>query len=183
MATPDALFAALHAMGAGEFAHLNGPLADHLHGTAALLREWGNREALCAAGLYHAVYGTDGYTPALTDLAGRARIAALIGDEAEALAYLYGACARSRYYPRIGSAAQSLFADRYTDTEYVISDSLVHDLCELILANELEIAQGNAAFRAQHGAALAGLFERMAGVVSAGGFAAYRRILSDTSRR
>jgi hypothetical protein len=55
----DAAFARLQALGAGEFAHLNGPRSEHLRNTESLLRRWGSRDALCAAGLYHAVYGTD----------------------------------------------------------------------------------------------------------------------------
>ncbi|WP_414707495.1 DUF6817 domain-containing protein, partial [Rhodoferax sp. UBA5149] len=40
-----------------------------------MLRSWGACESLCVAGLYHAVYGTDRYKPALNSLAGRQGIA------------------------------------------------------------------------------------------------------------
>jgi len=177
MKTTDELFAKLHELGAGEFEHLNGSLETHLRGTEALLRSWGASESLCAAGLYHAVYGTDGYNPALASLAGRDRIAELIGREAEELAYLYGACNRKVFYPRIGTEAQLLFTDRFTCTEYAIESWQLESMCELILANELEIASNSAEFRAKYGAALSGLFERMAALVSQAGFQAYRSIL------
>ncbi|MGZ3237250.1 MAG: DUF6817 domain-containing protein [Burkholderiaceae bacterium] len=173
----DHLFAELQALGAGEFEHLNGSLAAHLRGTESLLREWGAREAVCIAGLYHAVYGTDGFNPSLVGIDMRQRIASLLGPEAEELAYLYGACNRRTYYPRIGTESQLVFADRFTNTEYDISNEQLRDLCELILANELEIAQGSAEFRAKHGALLSKLFERMEGIVSEVGFKTFRKVL------
>lgn len=177
MSQSNHLFAELQALGAGEFEHLNGSLSSHLHGTEALLREWNARDAVCNAGLYHAVYGTDGYNPALVGVSMRERIASLLGKEAEELAYLYGACNRRVYYPRIGTESQLMFADRFANTEYPISHQQLSDLCELILANELEIAQGSAEFRAQHGAALSRLFMRMEGLVSTAGFQTFRKVL------
>jgi hypothetical protein len=177
MKTTDELFAQLQALGAGEFEHLNGSLSAHLRGTEALLRSWGASEPLCRAGLYHAIYGTDGYNPALMSMAGRSGIADLIGKEAEELAYLYGACDRKAFYPRIGTEAQLLFADRFKSSEYAIEAGQLAGMCELILANELEIASGSAEFRAQYRAALSGLFERMPSLVSRAGFQAYRNIL------
>ncbi|MGC4059730.1 MAG: hypothetical protein QM749_02235 [Aquabacterium sp.] len=178
----EPLFAQLQALGAGEFQHLNGSLATHLHGTEALLRQWGARPALCRAGLYHAVYGTDGYQPALLDVAHRQHIQSLLGEEAEGLAYLYGAADRGRFYPRIGTPAQCLFSDRFTHTDHEISPGQLADLCELVMANELEIAAASDAFRAQYGAALSGLFERMQGLVSDAAFGSYRAILQPMER-
>jgi len=165
------------ALGVGELAHLNGSLETHLRGTESLLRSWGACESLCVAGLYHAVYGTDRYKPALNSLAGRQGIAELIGTEAEELAYLYGACNREVFYPRIGTDAQLVFADRFNNAEYDLQPRQLAQMCELILANELEIASNSAEFRAQHGAELSRLFERMSGLVSEVGFQAYRRML------
>ncbi|MGZ5819260.1 MAG: DUF6817 domain-containing protein [Burkholderiaceae bacterium] len=177
MSQSEHLFAELQTLGAGEFEHFNGSLAAHLHGTESLLREWGARETVCIAGLYHAVYGTDGFTPSLAGIDMRQRITTLLGDEAEKLAYLYGACNRRAYYPRIGSESQLQFADRFTNTEYDISNEQLRDLCELILANEMEIAQGSAEFRAKHGANLAKLFGRMKGLVSEMGFRTFQKVL------
>ena len=167
----------LLALGAGEFAHVNGSLAAHLHGTEALLRRWGAREVLCLAALYHAVYGTDGITGSLASLGARRRIAELIGGEAEGIVYLYGACARDQFHPRIGSPDEVRFADRYTGTEYPIDEARLRDFCELSVANELELAFGNGAFRAKHRASLRQLFDRMAPHLSEPARTAYRRRL------
>jgi hypothetical protein len=177
MNSVDQLFSKLQALGAGEFAHLNGSLSMHLRGTEALLREWGAADVVCVAGLYHAVYGTAGYNSALTSLAGRKNIAELIGVEAESLAYLFGACNRRVFYPRIGTDSQLMFADRFTNAEYEIGFLQLTQLCEITLANELEIASNSPQFKALHGPYFSHLFERMSGLVSKAGFRAFRTIL------
>ncbi len=179
MSAPEMLFAKLQTMGAGKFAHLNGSLASHLKETESLLRSWGASEFVCVAGLYHAAYGTDGYNPSLAGLNSRPRIANLVGVEAEELAYLYGACNRAVFYPRIGSESQLLFADRFQSSEYAISLDQLKNLCELILANELEIASKNAEFKATYGPRLSLLFERMRGLVSELGFNTFRKVLGN----
>jgi hypothetical protein len=177
MKTVDDLFAQLQALGAGEFAHLDGSLAEHLRGTERLLREWGACETLCIAGLYHAVYGTDGFNSSLRSLTGRKKMAELIGSETEDIVYLFGACNRKVFYPRIGTPAQLIFDDRFSNREYDILPKQLRYLCELVLANELEIAGNSKEFRAQHGAALSKLFERMEGLASKAGLKAYRDML------
>lgn len=151
----------LAAMGAGDFAHVAGTLAPHLSNTAALLQQWGNRDALCIAGLYHALYGTDGIKGELTTLASRSAIAEVIGAEAEAIVYVYGACDRDAFHPRIGTPRETQFVDRFNAVEYSIPVSMLADFCELTLANELELARSSAAFLAKHRHDLAELANRM----------------------
>ena len=38
--------------------HSGGALIDHLRGTHDFLHEWGNEQAVCLAGLFHSIYGT-----------------------------------------------------------------------------------------------------------------------------
>ena len=173
----DSAYDRLLALGADGFPHVAGSLASHLRRTEALLRRFGSRDALCLAGLYHAVYGTDGIRGCLADLRERDSIASIIGREAERIVYAYCACARALFHPRIGTPAQQRFADRFTGTEYPISEQALRDFCELTLANELELATSSAAFRAAYGAELAGFFERMRDLVSRAAFAAYRATL------
>jgi hypothetical protein len=164
----------LAALGAGEFAHVAGTLAPHLRETAALLARWGNREALCMAGLYHAVYGTAGIHGALVAPAQRAVIADAIGAEAEAIVYLYGACDRDAFHPRIGTPHEARFVDRFSGSEYPISQSALDDFCELTIANEFELARTSAAFCAKHGTSIAHLAERMHAHVGSAALAACR---------
>ena len=166
--------ARLVALGATTFGHVNGTLAEHLQRTELLLRQWGNRDALCLAGLYHAVYGTAGIRGALAGTDERRAIAALIGDEAEHIAYLYGACDRDRFHPRIGTSAETRFVDRFARAEYPIAEALLRDFCELTIANELELGRQNAAFLRKHGE-FRELFDRMQHLVSAACAAAFRQ--------
>ena len=157
----------LHALGAGTFPHVNGTLERHLEGTERLLRQWGNREMVCVAGLYHAVYGTDGIEGCLTGLDTREALARVIGVEAESLVYLYGACDRERFHPRIGTPAQNAFVDRFAGREYPIGDAQLRDFCEITVANELDLALCNQDFARRHADELLELFGRMRGAISA----------------
>ncbi|HJU23390.1 MAG TPA: hypothetical protein VJ891_12850 [Casimicrobiaceae bacterium] len=175
----------LHALGAGAFAHVNGTLEAHLLGTERLLRGFRNDEAVCLAGLYHAVYGTDGITGTLLAPADEERrsIAALIGDEAESLAWLYGACDRERFHPRIGTPSQHLFADRFSNANYWIDDVQLCAFCEITVANEVELAHANSRFAARHARRLAELFARMRPLVSEAAYAMAREIFGEPVER
>lgn len=169
--------ARLHALGAGEFIHVNGMLERHLQRTQRLLRRWGSRDALCLAGLYHAVYGTDGITGRLAGLDARRAIADVIGVEAERTVYLYGACDREGFHPRIGTPLQHLFVDRFVHSEYAIVDAQLRDFCELTVANELELALRSPRFRLRHGVELSHLFARMGNLLSDAARSAVSEIL------
>jgi len=160
-------YARLLALGAAAFPHVAGSLAPHLLRTASLLQRWGNRPALCLAGLYHAVYGTDGIRGSLVSLNHRRAIVDLIGNDAESITYLYGACDRGAFHPRVGTGASWQFVDRFTRSEYPIDDAALRDFCELSLANELELALSSDAFLIKHRGDLAQLAERMRPYVSA----------------
>jgi hypothetical protein len=80
------------ARGEGELDH--GSFFDHLVGNEQCLREWqlidGEDkfdDAVCLAGLFHSVYGTQGYQAAQFPVEKRAELVALIGERAENLAY------------------------------------------------------------------------------------------------
>ena len=168
----------LAALGADDFPHVAGSLGPHLLRTASLLREWGNRPALCFAGLYHAVYGTDGIRGSLVAPEHRRAIIDIIGSEAESIAYLYGACDRQTFHPRIGTAAALQFVDRFTRSEYPIESPALRDFCELTLANELELGRSSEAFFVKHRDDLAALAAQMAPFVSARARDACRRSLA-----
>ena len=168
----------LQGLGSSAFPHVNGTLAAHLQGTGRMLRSFGARDALCVAGLWHAVYGTDGIRGSLSSLDDRAAIAELIGVESEALVYLYGACARDAFHPRIGTPDALRFVDRFAKTEYPITVQQLRDFCELTLANELELVQNGQRFRAKHALELDRFFGRMRGLVSERAWRAMRAVLS-----
>src|SRR5215831_7808980 len=78
----------LRALGFGELQHdSHVPFLSHLAGTRRLLVTWGERAALCDAGLFHSVYGTEYFTPDRTP--DRRDVIAVIGAEAERIAWLW----------------------------------------------------------------------------------------------
>eukprot|EP00965_Chrysotila_dentata_P244570 6206056-Pleurochrysis_carterae.AAC.4 len=65
------------------------PFDGHLKGVQAVLRSWGMPEHLCSAGLFHSIYGTEGFQGFKLPLKERAAIARLIGPAAERLAWIF----------------------------------------------------------------------------------------------
>jgi hypothetical protein len=176
---PERAFRALKELGVGEFEHLNGNLEEHLLGTYRLLARWNNPKFVCAAGLYHAAYGTqpmkamgiphNEYSPS-----DRPKIRKVIGSRAEGLVYLYGACDRDHFYPQIGANAPTI-RDRFTGTETVLTPQTLANLLELTMANELEICRSSRAFMEEHRCWFVELFDRFEVYVSARAFADYRK--------
>lgn len=164
-------------LGAEEFDHINGSLLSHLQGTHDLLQEWDNRPQLCNAGLYHAVYGTAGLQQNLIQLKDRPVVASLIGEESEHIVYLFSACDRDYVYPQIGTRDHVEYRDRFSQSTLRLSDSVFADLCELTIANELEIARWRSAdFLQQNCEYLKGILARMQPYVSRPAYAGFQRI-------
>src|SRR5262245_36232371 len=89
-----AAIALLTERGARELPHPGGTLLAHLRRVHDVLAGWGARPVLRLAGLCHAFYGTDGFATALGELSRRDELAAVIGEDAERLVYLYASCDR-----------------------------------------------------------------------------------------
>ncbi len=61
----------------------------HLRGVQAILRYWGAPSHLYNAGLFHSIYGTEGFQGFSLPLTDRDAIRNLIGDEAEKLCWIF----------------------------------------------------------------------------------------------
>ena len=131
----------LKLLGAADSAHVKDSLLSHLEGTCALLQQWGDRDALCLSGLYHAVYSTHGFTQSLMDANDREPLRAMIGEEAENIVYLFCACDRKQFYPQIGRCERPLLHNRFTGQDEELEPSQLRDMLELTLANELQITR------------------------------------------
>ena len=175
-------FAQLKAWGAGEFAHLNGTLEAHLKGTYELLRSWKANLTLCDAGLFHAAYGTDGFDEHLLSLDNRAKIADIIGEEAEQIVYLYCSCDRSYVFENIRPNHPVQFHNRFTDQYFELTEEQGCDFYLLTVANELEIAAQSTAFVSQHGEALRALFANMTQYLPASATDMVESVLGEASR-
>ncbi|ARN76321.1 DUF6817 domain-containing protein [Oceanicoccus sagamiensis] len=175
-------FLALKALGVGEFEHLNGNLETHLYETYQLLVNWGNPDFVCDAGLYHAVYGTQ----AMKDLgipckefspSDRPNIRKIIGNNAENLVYLYGACDRDYFYPQIGSP-NPIYRDRFDQSEKRLPGSTMQNILEITMANELQLCISSSSFRNDNRDWFIALFDRFEGIVSNNAFRLYRDLFT-----
>ncbi|MER5478559.1 DUF6817 domain-containing protein [Streptomyces sp. NPDC002734] len=166
--------------GAGDVPHPGGTLLAHLTRVYSRLADWEARPALRLAGLCHAFYSTDGFTTALLPLERRGELAAVIGDEAEAIVHLYAACGRSATYPGLDRPSP-VFHDRFTGREFTPTDRQLRDFAELTAVNELDIARVDPDFRQRWGAGLLALFSRLRPLLSEHAWADCEEVLAPRS--
>lgn len=130
--------ALLRARGADEIEHPGGLLLAHLLRTRTLALELGASPTLALAALCHAAYGTDGFAVALLDLAERATLRAVIGDPAERLVFVYGACARRETYARLAELPL-VVVDRFTGERHELERDEATNFAVLTIANEMDV--------------------------------------------
>lgn len=159
--------------GAEGIAHPGGTLLAHLGRVADLLGSWGADADVQAAGLCHALYGTDGFDHSLAELSERSSVAALIGRRAEGLVYLYGSCDRTAVYPRLDGKSV-VFTDRFTGQDHEPDAGALRAFLEITAANEFDVMVHNTELAAMHGTALYQLFERTADHLSPAALQAWR---------
>ena len=124
--------ALLRALGFGTLQHdSHVPFLAHLGGTRRLLMAWGERPALCDAGLFHSVYGTEFFVP--ERVAERDDVVAVIGVEAERVAWLW--CAIKRETIDVRRATVRL---RHGDVAEQLTPTEVRDLATLWAADTVE---------------------------------------------
>ncbi|MDT8840006.1 hypothetical protein ParKJ_21490 [Paraburkholderia fungorum] len=75
--------------GTDQIFHFGRPLTSHLVETGRWLEKRGNPRTLVAAGAFHSIYGTEEFREKAVSLERRPEIQQIIGEEAEALVYLF----------------------------------------------------------------------------------------------
>ena len=118
--------------------HSDRGLLDHLLGTRQLLVEWQARPALCDAGLFHSVYGTEHYELKAIPLTMRNEVQQLIGDEAESLAWLFCMIRRETLFQNLRREGEFRVQHRLTDEWLPLTKIQFQDLLTMTLANSLE---------------------------------------------
>lgn len=117
--------------------HSGRTLFDHLSGTRDLLAEWGNDEDICAAGLFHSIYGTQYYKVQSASLDRRRDVAAAIGDRAERMAFLFCVTDRPGFFEQADAEAPVL-RDRVHETDVAVDRDTISALIEIEVANIVE---------------------------------------------
>jgi hypothetical protein len=122
----------LRALGFADLEHdSHVPFLSHLIGTRRLLASWDERPALCDAGLFHSVYGTEYFEPERSPE--RADVVAIIGAEAERIAWLW--CAIRRDTIDVERCSVQLRHDNRNES---LTSSEVVDLATLWAADTVE---------------------------------------------
>lgn len=165
----------LRECGTESIAHPGGTLYAHLCRVQRRLAALGHGEHVQAAGLAHAAYGTDGFDVALLDRGDRATLRDLIGADAEAMVYRYGACGRERSWPRL--AATGEVTDRFTGGVVTLGGDALTAFVDLSIVNELDVIEQDPSVAERHGRYFRELFGAWAPVASAPVIAEAHRIL------
>jgi hypothetical protein len=128
----------LRSVKADTMPHSQGTLLDHLLRTRQLLLDWGARPALCDAGLFHSVYGTEHFAPTAAELSRRPEIQRLIGVEAEQLTWLFCIMRRETLDENLGRSDGFAIRSRLNDERIELTAEQFQDLVTLTFANTLE---------------------------------------------
>ncbi len=128
----------LREAGAGSRAHSHVTLLEHLLGVRALLEEWGARPALCDGGLFHSVYGTEFFPAQSVSDDDRDAVRAVIGDDAEEIAWLWCTIRRRSLVDNLGRDGGFEVADRRTDERVPLTAERLADLASLWCADTCE---------------------------------------------
>jgi len=158
-------------------AHLQGTLREHLLGTYELLDSWGARSALCVAGLFHAVDGTQRFSGRLNR--DQRPLAEVLGSEVASLITRYATCDRDLVWGQIGVSERVRFTAENAGPSAWFNAAELADFCELTIANELEILRRDQGHRDAYGALFRGLFVRMRPFVSKSAYAYFVKILGE----
>lgn len=134
---PD-LIHALTLLGAHQQDHSGRTLLQHLTGVSALLRAWGNPEAVCNAGLFHSIYGTSAYQRSTLSRDQRQQIQRLIGDASEQLVYLFSVCDQRALLVAAAQGTTATLRDSHLDQPIEVPNPLFCALMEIGVANLIE---------------------------------------------
>lgn len=128
----------LGSLGASENPHSGRTLTQHLIGTHDQLLAWGNPPEVCLAGLFHSIYGTQAYVVSTASFEDRARVAAVIGEAAETLAWRFCVADRRHLLANTSSGAPLSFRNHLTGEVSALEEPMFRQLCEIELANILD---------------------------------------------
>jgi hypothetical protein len=126
-------------LGADKIPHTETVYLAHAIGVHNDLRAWGCDEEICRAGLFHSIYGTEGFQRFKLPLERRHEVREQIGERAELLAYLNCAMDRASFDAAVERGTPPYrFRDRLADSEVELSQRDFDALCTIHLCDLIE---------------------------------------------
>src|SRR5579859_4901195 len=129
-----------------QVSHSKRTLLDHLIGTYNLLQGWNATESVCLAGLFHSVYGTEGFRATLSAIPDRRIIAEIIGQEAEAFAWLFGIRTNQSFWDQVRvlikqpDVSTLTLVNRLTEEPVPCTRDEMLNLIDIVIANAMDQA-------------------------------------------
>ncbi|MBM3458973.1 MAG: hypothetical protein FJX77_10635 [Armatimonadetes bacterium] len=125
-------------LGTDRVPHSQTYFLSHLIGVYRDLKAWGAPEHLALAGLFHSIYGTEAFQGFKISLDRRGEVQALIGADAERIAYLNCALTRESLDGSVLAGGAPALWDRFEDAPLSLADTEFTDLVTLHLCDRLE---------------------------------------------
>jgi hypothetical protein len=130
--------------------HRHGSARAHLVRVHDFLLEWRNPQAVCLAGLFHNMYGTEMFKPQAAELSRRAEFAKRIGSEAEELAFLFCVSRRIGFFDEHSDPARPVLWDEVNKRRIVTTAGRLAALIEIEIANNMELYSPDLGLSAEH---------------------------------
>ena len=134
----------LSQLGLGNVQHIHDDLLAHLVGTYQCLLDWDMPESVSLAGLFHSVYGTEGFPLSSISIDRREELIDQIGEEAEQLVYRYCAMTYQSLQKSVDEG-QPCLRNRFTDEAMNVSKEDFERLLWIKLADAVEQSDENTA--------------------------------------
>jgi hypothetical protein len=126
-------------LGMQEIRHTEKTYLDHLAAVYRGLESWGCAPEVCAAGMFHSIYGTEMFRGFTLPFDRRADIARLIGERAERLAYANCAMDRTSFDQAVlQPSGPYRFRNRWSDETIELGEDDFGELCRIHLCDWLE---------------------------------------------
>ena len=129
---------ALQSLGAGAHSHSERTLLHHLQGTYDQLKEWGNPEHVCLAGLFHSIYGTDAFQAQTVRFDERDKVTEIISKAAEELAFLFCVADRTSFFDPKRENGKYGIRDLVHGRVVEVDEPTIAALIEIEAANRLD---------------------------------------------
>jgi hypothetical protein len=162
-------------LGIEQVPHTQKTYLGHLIAVYRLMEGAGCDRELCAAGMFHSIYGTQRFQGFKLPPESRPEVRALIGERAERLAYVNCMMDRASFDQALEQAGEPYrIVNRETGEEMVLSRGEFDDLCRVHLYDWLEQAPRSQLGWGYRRAAYRRMAERLGGAA----LAAYHRVFA-----